>query len=72
MFCLAKIGKLISWELLPEEKPLTYSVRLNSKTKLLDARFALSSTIAQLKGLNKRFNFTVYGENGNVVYEYKN
>jgi hypothetical protein len=74
MFCLAKIAKLTHWEVRPEEeesKPIHYSVTLNPKTKLLDARFALASTIAQLKGLNKKFTFTLKGGNGDVLYEYK-
>ena len=75
MFCLAKIVKLTHWELKPEEdlKPVHFSVTLNPKTKLLDARFALAETLKQLKGLNKRFTFTVKGgSNGGVLYEHKN
>lgn len=76
IFCLANIAKLIHWEVKREEeesKVIHYSTTLNPKTKLLDARFALSETLKQLNGLNKCFTFTVKGgNNGEILYEYKN
>ena len=75
IFCLAKIAKLTHWELKSDDefKPIHYTVTLNPKTKLLDARYALASTITQLSGLNKRFTFTVKGgSDGGVLYEHKN
>jgi len=75
IFCLAKKEKLIHWEVKQEDesKLIRYSVTLNSKTKLLDARFALATTITQLKGLKKKFIFTVKGgSDDKILYEYKN
>lgn len=75
IFCLAKIAKLTRWDVKSEDdesKPIHYSVTLNPKTKLLDARFSLAETMVQLSGLNKKFVFTVKNGNGEILYEYKN
>lgn len=72
IYCLANIGRLKRWELRPEERVYHYSVRLNPKTTILNAGISVGYAISQLQGLDRKFVFTVYGGNGEVLYEHKN
>jgi hypothetical protein len=72
IYCLANIIRLKRWEIRPAQKVFSYSVKLNPKTKLWDARFSIATTLAQLQGLDKKFVFTVYGGNGEILYTHKN